>query len=62
MKYFNMRNNVFVKFGLISFSNISVMKKKWKYGISIEHLKQFNNDLADIYNSTKELYRVSELS
>ena len=45
--YLNMGNKYFVNFGFISFSNISVLKKKWIYGIYSEHLNLFNKKFND---------------
>ena len=58
MLFLIMENITFVKFGIISSSDIRVLKGKWKYGILVEHNILFNNDFISKYKTTREICRI----
>ena len=56
MPFLIMDKTTFIRFGLISSSNIRVLKKKWIHGIDVEYIIILNKDLTYIWKSTREPY------
>ena len=59
MPFLNMEDKHFVNFGLLSFSNVSVLNKI-KDWIAVWTINILNKYLVSIWNPTKVLYRVSK--
>ena len=51
MKFLSTEKTSFLKFGILLYSDVSYLKRKWKYEIDVKYMSLFNNDLISICNS-----------